>query len=65
MLFRSESYLPVRVEYRAKSGNRRVIEFDRMTVNPELAAGLYRMEIPAGVVVTRGFSALSGFSATE
>ncbi len=57
------SYLPVRVEYQAKSGNRRVIDFDRMTVNPELAANLYRMEIPAGVVVTNGFSALSGFSA--
>jgi outer membrane lipoprotein-sorting protein len=58
----AKTYLPVRVEYRAKSGNRRVIDFDRMAVNPELAANLYRMEIPEGVVITNGFSALSGFS---
>jgi outer membrane lipoprotein-sorting protein len=59
------TFLPIRVEYRSNSGNHRVIEFDKMTVNPELATGLYEVEIPSDVKVTKGFSALSGFSASN
>jgi outer membrane lipoprotein-sorting protein len=59
-----ETFLPVRVEYHSKSGNRRVIDFDTMTVNPDLTTDLYRMEIPSDVKMTKGFSALSGFSAS-
>ena len=57
-----DTFLPVRVEYRSKSGNRRVIDFDEMIVNPDLTADLYKMEIPPDVEVTKGFSALSGLS---
>jgi outer membrane lipoprotein-sorting protein len=55
------TYLPVRVEYRSKKGDRRLIEFEGMQVNPQLAADLYSVELPAGVDVSRGFSAFSGF----
>jgi len=58
------SYLPVRVEYSSKSGNSRIIVFDRMDVNPDLAASLYNVDLPSDVEVKRGFSALSGFSAS-
>lgn len=60
-----QTYLPVRVEYASKSGNRRTIEFEHMAVNPELAANLYQVEIPADVEIKKGFSALSGFSAAD
>jgi len=36
-----------------------------MAVNPELAIGLYEVELPSDVKVTKGFSALSGFSASN
>ncbi len=58
------TFLPVKVEYRSKNGNLRVIEFEQMSMNPELAAGLYTVDLPADVTVTKGFSALSGFSAS-
>jgi outer membrane lipoprotein-sorting protein len=57
------SYLPVRVEYSTKSGDRRVIEFEEMAVNPVLAAGLYTVELPPDVVVTNGFSGFGSFGA--
>jgi outer membrane lipoprotein-sorting protein len=57
-----KTYLPVRVEYNGREdGNARVIEFENMRVNPELAANLYSVELPPGVQVTTEFSALSGF----
>jgi outer membrane lipoprotein-sorting protein len=59
------TFLPVRVEYRSSTGNHRVIEFSRMAVNPQLAIGLYDVEIPSDVEVTKGFSALSGFSSSN
>jgi len=58
----SRTYLPVRVQYASNNGNTRVIEFDRMSVNPELSASIYEVDLPADVEVTKGFSALSGFS---
>jgi len=54
----AESYLPVKVEYRSKSGNTRLIEFEQITLNPDLAASLYQVDIPADVEVTKGFSGL-------
>ena len=56
------TYMPVRVEYRSKKGDRRVIEFEKVALNPELAAGLYTVELPADVEVTKGFGVFSGFS---
>jgi outer membrane lipoprotein-sorting protein len=58
------TYMPVRVEYKSKKGDRRVIEFREMDVNPQLAADLYTVELPADVDVGRGFSAFSGFGGT-
>jgi outer membrane lipoprotein-sorting protein len=57
------SYLPVKVEYSSKNGSsKRLIEFDRVELNPDLSASLYTMEIPPGIPITTGFSALSGFN---
>lgn len=55
------SYLPVEVEYSTREGDRRVIAFHKMVVNPELAASLYTVDLPADVKVTEGFSAFSSF----
>ncbi len=57
-----KTYLPQRVEYRAKDGTGRTIEFEKIQVNPDLAAGLYRVELPDDVTITDGFSGLSGIS---
>ena len=50
--------LPVRIEYAGKDGNEREIRFLNTRLNPELAAGLYNVTIPAGVPITNGFSGL-------
>ncbi len=55
------TYLPRQVEYHNADGRSRRIEFDQIRVNPDLAAGLYRVEIPSGVEVTTGFSGLPSF----
>jgi outer membrane lipoprotein-sorting protein len=57
--------LPVRVEYRGNDGNTRVIEFQEIRLNPDLAAGLYVVEIPPGVTVSRGFSGLPAFDSDD
>lgn len=54
----TNSYLPRRVEYRSQDGAARTIEFSDIGLNPDLAAGLYTVEIPADVTVTKGFSGL-------
>jgi len=59
----STSYLPVSIQYRGKDGNSRRIEFAEIRVNPDLAATLYDMELPADVTVTSGFSGLPDFDA--
>lgn len=52
------SYLPVKVEYFGADGSTRLVEFTKVDINPDLAAGLYDVEIPADVTVTTGFSGL-------
>lgn len=59
------TYLPVRVEYDTKSGDRRVIEFEEMEVNPTLSASLYEVELPPDVEVRRGFSGFSSFGVSR
>jgi outer membrane lipoprotein-sorting protein len=59
------SLLPVKVEYRDKSGNTRVVRFERVQVNPDLSASLYRLKIPSDVTVTTGFTGLGGIGATQ
>lgn len=61
----SRSFLPARVEYRDKSGNTRVIQFRDIQVNPDLSAGLYRLEIPSDVTVTTGFSGLQSLGSSR
>lgn len=58
------TYLPVRIEYAGATGTKRRFDFTSMRLNPELAASLYRVDLPPDVVVTEGFSALSGFAAS-
>lgn len=60
----TETLLPVRVEYRGKDGNLRTIRFAETRLNPDLAAGLYDVKIPAEFEVTKGFSGL-GFGGGE
>ena len=52
------NYLPESIELSGKAGYVRVIEFSDLKVNPDLSAGLYNIEIPAGVSVTNGTSGL-------
>lgn len=58
----AKTYLPTRMEYRAKDGTGRTIEFQNIQLNPDLAAGLYDVELPDDVTITNGFSGLSGIS---
>jgi len=52
------SLLPVRIEYVGKDGNEREIRLLNTRFNPDLAAGLYDVAIPADVPITNGFSGL-------
>ena len=52
--------LPVRIDYVGKDGAEREIRFVNTRLNPDLAAGLYNVEIPANVPITNGFSGLDG-----
>ena len=54
----TETYLPRRVEYLSKSGNARTVEFHEIRLNPDLAASMYHVELPADVKVSSGFSGL-------
>ncbi len=60
-----ERYLPTRVEYLGKAGNRRVIEFHEIQVNPDLAATLYSVDLPEDVKVTKGFGGFLGLSSED
>ena len=60
-LLDASTYLPRRIVYGGKSGNGRVIEFRSIQVNPDLSAGLYDVDLPSDVTVTKGFSGLPGF----
>lgn len=55
-------WLPRRVEYIGTDGNRREIDFDTVRVNPDLAAGLYDVDLPEDVELSSGFSGLPGLS---
>ena len=61
----AETYLPVRIRYSSHNGNTRVVVFDEMRINPDLAASLYVVDLPDDVKVTKGFSALSGFNGSS
>jgi outer membrane lipoprotein-sorting protein len=54
----SETFLPRKVEYRSTSGNARTVEFQEILLNPDLAASMYHVDIPADVTVSNGFSGL-------
>ncbi len=54
------SLLPMRIEYVGKDGGQREIRFSNARLNPDIAASLYNVEIPAGVPITSGFSGLDG-----
>jgi outer membrane lipoprotein-sorting protein len=58
----AKTYLPQRVEYKSTDGSGRTIEFEKIELNPDLAAGLYQVDLPADVTITDGFSGLSGIS---
>lgn len=56
------SLLPRRVAYSTTAGHSRVLEFTSVVLNPDLAAGLYEVDLPPDVVVSDGFSGLPNFS---
>jgi outer membrane lipoprotein carrier protein len=57
--------LPQRIDYMGKDGNERQIRFVNTRLNPELAAGLYKVDIPSDVPVTEGFSGFDVQSRTH
>ena len=59
------SLLPQRIDYMGKDGNERQIRFINTRLNPELAAGLYKVDIPSDVPVTEGFSGFDVQSRTH
>ncbi len=59
-----QTFLPARVEYLTDTGSR-VIEFQVIQLNPDLAASLYEVELPAGIKITEGFGGLPGLGAPE
>ena len=61
----AKTYLPRTVEYRGSDGRSRRVEFTDVRINPDLAAGLYRVDIPQGVEITTGFSGLPSFQPEE
>jgi outer membrane lipoprotein-sorting protein len=54
----ASTLLPVRIDYMGRDGNQRELRFLNTRLNPDLAAGLYDVKIPAGVPITNGFSGL-------
>jgi outer membrane lipoprotein-sorting protein len=54
--------LPVRIQYLGKDGYVRVVRFHNLKLNPEIAAGVYTVQIPPDFKVTTGFS---GFGADK
>lgn len=52
--------LPVRIDYEGKDGNSRSIRFEKTRLNPDLAAGVFDVRIPAEFKVSQGFSGLTG-----
>jgi len=59
------TWLPVRVDYIGKDGGEHEIRFVNTRLNPDLAAGLYQVKIPAGVPITNGFSGLDAAARTH
>lgn len=57
--------LPQRIDYMGKDGNERQIRFVNTRLNPELAAGMYKVDIPSDVPVTEGFSGFDVQSRTH
>lgn len=55
-------WLPMRIEYRSAAGDKRVIEFAEVRLNPDLSAATFRVELPQGVEMTDSFSGLPGFA---
>ena len=61
----ASTLLPVRIHYVGKDGAQRDIRFMDTRLNPDLASGLYHVQIPAGVPITKGFSGLDGGDRTH
>ena len=51
-----ERSLPVRMQYREPDGDMTTISFEDVRFNPEIAASVYKIEIPKDVPIRRGFS---------
>jgi outer membrane lipoprotein-sorting protein len=50
--------LPVRMQYREPDGDSTTIAFEHVRFNPEIAASVYRIEVPKDVPIRRGFSGM-------
>lgn len=56
----AETMLPRMVEYRSEEGNRRLVEFESIRVNTEIAQSLYRIDLPEDVEIRTGFTPFGG-----
>ena len=52
----AQTHLPVKLAYHGSGGGLESIAFRNVRVNPDLSASLFRMNLPADVTVTTGFS---------
>jgi outer membrane lipoprotein-sorting protein len=52
----TSTLLPVKIDYFGKDGADREISFLNALINPDLAASLYKMDIPKDVSISSGFS---------
>ena len=58
----ASSWLPHRIEYRGASGDKRVIEFSDVQLNPDLSASTFLVDLPQGVELSDSFTGLPGFA---
>jgi outer membrane lipoprotein-sorting protein len=53
------------MQYREPDGDMTTISFEDVRFNPEIAASTYKIDIPKGVTIRRGFSGLAASQKEE
>ena len=54
-----DSSLPVRMQYKEPDGDSTTIAFEDVRFNPQIASSTYKIEIPKGVEIKKGFSGMT------
>lgn len=53
------SSLPVRMQYREPDGDSTTVSFEDVRFNPQIAASVYKIEIPKDIQIKKGFSGVT------